>query len=49
MWQGVIDSLSVVGCNYLLQVQPQLQAIIIIIYFIVLINVSEDTNETMFT
>ena len=27
MCQGVIDSLDVVGCNYLLQVLPQLQAI----------------------
>ena len=28
MWQGVIDSLDVVGCNYLLRVKPQLQAIV---------------------
>ena len=28
MWQGVIDSLDVVGCNYLLRLKPHLQAIV---------------------
>ena len=39
MWQGVIDSLDVVGCNYLLRVKPQLQAIVREVWYKVYVSI----------